>query len=210
MTWSTPTEDTQPIHTMTGSRFDDRPTRKRPLGEVAMDDGAEEKVIVLTGPNPGARQTLFQRLMNAEFANCKRAHAADCGEFMVAGERVQLVVTKDSAATPAVLGERYLALCVTTDTDPLGNEMWKFWEALRKSHDPACVVLVSANRHLDPRDEAPWKSAIEKRGLDLRVFRVNCADSRSPELFARLLTSPVQDQGEQPGGIEVEFVDQVG
>ena len=205
MTWLTPTSRSAQPQTMTVSTSDDRPTRKRPVAESV--DDAEEKVIVLIGPHLTARQTLFRRLISGGLIDKERVRTADCGEFTLGGERMQLVVAKNSTSAPAVLGERHLALCVTTDTDPHGTEMWAFWEALRKSRDPACVVLVSASRHLPAMDEAPWKSAIAKRGLTTKVFRVNCADSMSPELFARLLTSPVEDQGEQTDGISVQYVD---
>lgn len=183
---------------------------------MPLEQAAADKVwrIVLVGPHAAARRALFRRLVEGPAASAaaigKPTSSFVRGSFDLGGIAIDLVDLPEDAT-----GEEYgeflergnYALCV----DPYGEQSQEriapFLNRFRPddwySH---CVVLVSQTQHLTDHVEERWEAYLERQGVDSQVFRVNCSDRMSPELFVKLFLAGVIDRGERDDGIEVSGI----
>ena len=187
--------------------YDAKPTRKRPLTLPLDDLDAGKPTIVLMGPDVSLRKSLFDRLVGRRDKSPRRVTADSVsGSFSLRGSQVDLISLR--GPNPVVDAPEdadcHFALCVSGSTSPDDKSLAPYFSAMRALAAPIGLAIVSIDGHVSSSIESPWRVRLRTELLAAAsVFRVDCEDDMSPELFARLLIAPASDKGSEASGIEV-------
>lgn len=191
--------------------YDAKPTRKRPLTLPLDDLDAGKPTIVLMGPDVSLRKALFDRLVGRRDKNASKnprriTPDSVSGSFSLRGSEVDLISLRGT--NPVVDAPEdadcHFALCVGGSTSPDDKSLAPYFSAMRALAAPIGLAVVSVDGHVSSSVESPWRVRLRTELLAAAsVFRVDCEDDMSPELFARLLIAPASDKGSEASGIEV-------
>lgn len=152
--------------------------------------------LVLVGPHASIRRALFRRLILGMGSLGTKPFqggplARGCFESGDAShELVDLPEFRIDEIGPAYAKHGFIALCTDPFEEGCEEGLLPFIAKIKlgiwKSH---CLVLISESGHLPESIEMHFKRFLERMGAKTRVFRVNCGDRASPELFVKLLLS---------------------
>ncbi len=186
--------------------LDDKPTRKRPL-QIQVTDS--ELVIVLVGPHASMRDRLFRRLgKNPDRStDDPRFKAANFDLGGVTIDLIDWLASPDPTEALAALGKASYALCIDPKDRHCDEAFDYFVEPLREGlFSNACIALISDGEHLNAAHEQNWQQRLKEAGVNCRVYRINCGDTLSPELFAKLFLAGVRDGGDDDHGLVVKEI----
>lgn len=171
-------------------------TTKRKWPEEGHDPVRTQKTdrrLVLVGPQASIRRALFRRLvLGMGSTGVPINQGGSLARACVAlGRSIHEVIDVPESRVDHLdrdyAKHAHVAVCV----DPLRGGVKKttapYLERLRSqvwtSH---CLVLVSNSGHFPESMEIQWRTMLESQQVSTRVFRVNCGDRSSPELFVKL------------------------
>ena len=187
--------------------YDAKPTRKRPLTLPLQDVESGIPTIVLMGPDINLRKALFRRLVGPDSKSRQLVgtHSVT-SSFSLRGTTIELISLRGTNPVIDVPegADCHFALCVDPGVPSDDESLAPYFSAMRALTVPVALAVVSVDGHVASRAESPWRIRLRTELLaTVSVFRVDCSDAMSPELFVRLLIAP-SDSGRETSGIEVD------
>ena len=170
---------------MSQSVYENQPTRRRPLS-LPLEAVETAPIVQLFGPNEAVIQQLFDRLGGGD---------SSVAEISIGGVRISLAIVSGVPTSG-----RATVMCIADDAHE--DSISEALEMLLDGPRPRHLALISTKNHPSVEVERHWRGLLASRGLkDVRIFRVNCDDPMSPELFIKLLLTPIRDAGIEDSGI---------